>query len=62
MMLVFGAMGVKFIICIGALVGYLLIIKPESKLFIVPFFILYASYTVLETIYLSKHLRNQDQN
>ena len=44
----------KLFISVIAIVGYFLVAKPDSKLFIIPFFIIYFSYTTFETYFMMK--------
>ena len=44
-----GAMFVKFFTSIIFILCYYLLIRPESMVFVVPFFVFYAIYTVYET-------------
>lgn len=44
----------KLFISVIAIVGYFLIARPESKLFIIPFFTIYFSYTIFETYFMMK--------
>lgn len=42
----------KLFLCGGAMVGYILLANPENKLFVIPFFLVYLVFTVLEVIVL----------
>ncbi len=44
----------KLFISVIAIVGYFLMARPESKLFIIPFFAIYFSYTIFETYFMMK--------
>ena len=43
-----GMVMLKLFLCIGFVIGYLLMVKPATHNFIFPFFILYVIYTVFE--------------
>lgn len=47
-----GATLVKMFACGGIVVAYILLAKPPGKMFIIPFFTTYFSFTVLEVLYL----------
>jgi len=49
---VLGAMGLKFLFSILMILAYLLAVKPDTMIFIIPFFILYIIYTIIETYHL----------
>jgi hypothetical protein len=49
-----GATLVKMLLCGVLVVGYAILGEPESKLFIVPFFWLYAVYTAFEVYFLMR--------
>lgn len=42
----------KLFLCASLMIGYLKIIEPETKLFILPFFSLYLIYTIFEVFFL----------
>lgn len=44
----------KLFLCAGLMIGYLKILEPETKLFVLPFFGLYIIYTVFEVLFLIK--------
>ena len=44
----------KLFLCAGLMIGYLKILEPETKLFILPFFGLYIIYTIFEVFFLIK--------
>lgn len=44
----------KLFLCGGIILTYALLGEPENKFFIVPFFLTYVTYTVLEIIFLLK--------
>ncbi len=44
----------KLFISVIAIVIYFLLAKPESKLFIIPFFTIYFAYTAFETYFMMK--------
>ncbi len=50
--LVLGAMGLKFLFSILMVLGYILAAQPQTVHFIIPFFVLYTLYTVVETRFL----------
>ena len=47
----------KLFLCGGIITAYAILGKPESSLFIVPFFLLYLIYTMLEIVFLLKVAR-----
>jgi hypothetical protein len=57
---VFGAMAIKFIICIVAVIVYLKVIKPDSIIFILPFFVMYVIFTVIETASLVRAIKQAE--
>ncbi|QQS30701.1 MAG: hypothetical protein IPM47_07160 [Sphingobacteriales bacterium] len=50
--LVLGAMGLKFLFSILMVLVYILAANPQTVYFIIPFFVLYTLYTVVETRFL----------
>lgn len=50
--MILGAMGVKFILSMFMILGYILVVNPENPRFVLPFFVLYILFTVVETNYL----------
>lgn len=46
---VLGAMTLKFVFSILLIIGYYLAVKPAKATFIIPFFVLYAVFAVIET-------------
>jgi hypothetical protein len=49
MMLILG----RLFLSIGVIIGYYKLMHPESKLFLVPFFMVYLLYTIYEVLFLS---------
>lgn len=49
MMLILG----RLFLSIGVIIGYYKLVHPESKLFLVPFFMVYLFYTIFEVLFLS---------
>lgn len=49
-----GITTLKLFLCGGSLAAYILLGNPENKLFVVPFFLIYLVYTVLEVLVLVK--------
>lgn len=47
-----GATLLKFSACGGFIAAYAILGEPENKLFVVPFFVSYLVYTVLEIVFL----------
>jgi len=45
-----GMTGFKMFLCAGVLIGYIFIAKPPDSMFIIPVFLVYLAYTVLEVI------------
>jgi len=56
---VMGAVFVKMLLSMVVLVVYLNFAAPESKFFILPFFVVYLSFSVFETYFLMKIGRTQ---
>ena len=50
--MILGAMGIKFLFSMFLILAYLLAVRPDNPRFILPFFILYLVFTVVETRYL----------
>jgi len=44
----------KMVLCLGIIIGYAKIVKPESKLFIIPFIAIYIIFTIFETYFMMK--------
>lgn len=44
----------KMVLSVIVILGYNEIFKPESKLFIIPFFVIYVIFTVFETYFMMK--------
>lgn len=44
----------KLFLCGGLIIGYYYIVEPTSKLFILPFFGVYALYTIFEVVFMSR--------
>ncbi|MEZ4883130.1 MAG: hypothetical protein R3E32_00245 [Chitinophagales bacterium] len=57
--MILGAMGIKFIFSMFMILAYLLAVSPDSPRFILPFFVLYILFTVVETNYLLKITKGQ---
>lgn len=49
-----GATMLKMFLCGGIIAAYALLAEPENKLFVVPFFLSYLIYTLLEIVFLVK--------
>lgn len=49
---VLGAMGLKFVFCLIMILLYAIIVQPESARFILPFFVFYIIYGIVETQFL----------
>ena len=49
MMLILG----RLFLSVGVIIGYYKVVHPSSKLFLVPFFLVYVFYTIFEVIFLS---------
>lgn len=47
----------KMLTSAGAIVTYILIVEPEDKLFILPFFVIYFLYTAFELLFMIKVAR-----
>jgi hypothetical protein len=45
---------VKLLLCVVLVVSYHRIFQPQQNFFLIPFFLTYLTYTILETVYLSK--------
>ena len=59
---VLGFTGVKMFLAIVMLVIYVEIVKPLSRHFLLPFFIIYFIYTIYETYFMMKlsHVKPKD--
>ena len=44
----------KMFLCVGLIVIYQTIVKPESKMFVVPFLMIYIIFTIFETYFMMK--------
>lgn len=44
----------KMVLSISFLVIFFQIVKPESRLFLIPFFVVYLIYTIFETYFMTK--------
>lgn len=49
MMLILG----RLLLSIGVIIGYYKLAHPQSKLFLLPFFMVYLFYTIFEVVFLS---------
>lgn len=47
--IIMGSMGLKFLMSLAIIIIYYLVVRPTEPKFILPFFLLYTIYTVLET-------------
>ena len=47
-----GITTLKLFLCGGTLAAYILLGNPENKLFVIPFFLIYLTYTILEVLVL----------
>ena len=45
-----GMTGFKMFLCAGILVGYIFLAKPPNSMFIIPVFLVYLTYTILEVV------------
>ncbi len=57
--MILGAMGIKFLFSMFLILGYILAVRPDNARFILPFFVLYILFTVIETNYLLKITKTQ---
>ena len=44
----------KMILCAGLIVVYHKIVQPESKMYVVPFLLIYIIFTIFETYFMMK--------
>ena len=49
-----GVTMLKLFLCGGLITAYFFLTEPENKLFVVPFFLSYLVYTILEIVFLIK--------
>ena len=52
--IIFGFMMGKMMLTIGLVMGYNTFMQPSTKLFLVPFFMVYLIYTIFETYFMMK--------
>ncbi len=52
--IIFGFMMGKMMLTIGLVMGYNNFMQPSTKLFLIPFFIVYLIYTIFETSFMMK--------
>ena len=60
--IVLGAMGIKFVFCLIMILTYVMIVRPTSPRFILPFFVFYVVYGVLETQFLMQIVKQSKGN
>ena len=57
--MILGAMGIKFLFSMFLILAYILAVRPDDARFILPFFVLYILFTVIETKYLLQITKTQ---
>jgi hypothetical protein len=58
--LVMGNVVFKLVFILGIVATYFKLVKPETKLFVVPFMIIYFIFTIFETIFIYKISNNNN--
>ena len=60
---IFGAMAAKFMVCVAGILIYFFLATQPSKYVILPYFIFYVQFTILETYFIVKvlHAKTADE-